>query len=67
MPTPQRVEDGFRWRVSSYTANTGGNCVEVGPESSGARIAVRDSKNRGSGYFTVSSATWTAFVREVAR
>ncbi|MFJ4652119.1 DUF397 domain-containing protein [Nocardia sp. NPDC088792] len=32
------------WRTSSYSGNTGGNCVEVA--SDGAQVFIRDSKYR---------------------
>jgi hypothetical protein len=48
------------WFKSSYSGNEGGNCVEVatGPDA----VHVRDSKDRGSGTLTFSSAAWAAFV-----
>lgn len=53
------------WRKSSYSGNTGGNCVEVAslPDA----IAVRDTKNRDGGNLVVPAATWVAFVRTVTR
>ncbi|RNL80652.1 DUF397 domain-containing protein, partial [Halostreptopolyspora alba] len=34
------------WRVSSYSMNGGGNCVEAGPMLDGSpRFAVRDSRH----------------------
>jgi hypothetical protein len=36
----------FDWRVATYTGGQG-NCVEVG--RSAASVAVRDTKDRGSG------------------
>lgn len=38
---------GVRWRKSSYSNGSGGDCVEVGP-ARGATL-VRDSKQRGTG------------------
>ena len=67
MLTPRRAEDEFRWQVSSYSPNTGGNCVEVGSMAGEPRIAVRDSKNRNAGMLVIASPAWAAFVRKVAR
>ncbi|WP_433871008.1 DUF397 domain-containing protein [Saccharopolyspora sp. CA-218241] len=51
-----------RWRTSSYSGNQT-NCVEVGRVGDGA--AVRDTKDRGAGYFTATGAQWSAFVDAV--
>ncbi|PKW18471.1 DUF397 domain-containing protein [Saccharopolyspora spinosa] len=47
------------WRKSSRSTNTD-NCVEVGSIGDGA--AVRDTKNRATGYFTANREQWSAFV-----
>lgn len=48
------------WRTSSYTGNGGGTCVEIGHVSS--QIAIRDTKNHGTGpVLTVSVPAWEAF------
>lgn len=48
------------WRKSSYSANGGGSCVEVGNNSS--TILLRDTKDRGAGpVLRVSAQTWRAF------
>jgi hypothetical protein len=48
------------WRTSSYTANGGGNCVEVA--HAGGGILIRDTKDRGAGpVLRVSAETWRAF------
>jgi hypothetical protein len=53
-----------RWRKSSYS-NDQGECVEVAFLRSG-RVAVRDSKDRGSGpTLLFTPAGWSAFVRGV--
>lgn len=52
------------WRKSSYSGNQG-SCVEVAPVP--GMVGVRDTKARERGHFTVSRATWTTFVRSVAR
>ncbi|MEV0987051.1 DUF397 domain-containing protein [Streptomyces sp. NPDC049949] len=50
-----------RWRKSSYSGNTGGDCVEVAAQP--CLVAVRDSKNPEGPAFTVSPAAFSAFVR----
>ncbi|MGX1882224.1 DUF397 domain-containing protein [Streptomyces sp. NPDC055287] len=55
---------GARWRKSSYSGNTGGDCVEIAQLA--ARVAVRDSKNPGGPALTVTPAAFAAFVAAVA-
>ncbi|MCI2416289.1 DUF397 domain-containing protein [Saccharopolyspora sp. K220] len=50
------------WRKSSRSAQET-DCVEVGRAGDGA--AVRDSKLRAAGYFTVSGAQWRSFIAGV--
>ncbi|NUR00470.1 MAG: DUF397 domain-containing protein [Streptomyces sp.] len=53
-----------QWRKSSYSGDTGGDCVEVAnltPHT--ALIAVRDSKNPPAGVLTLTPAAFSAFVR----
>ncbi|WP_435876063.1 DUF397 domain-containing protein [Saccharopolyspora shandongensis] len=50
------------WRKSSRSQNTT-DCVEVGRVAFGA--AVRDSKDRGAGYFTATHDQWSAFIAAV--
>ncbi|RSM86841.1 DUF397 domain-containing protein [Streptomyces sp. WAC 01325] len=53
-----------QWRKSSYSGNTGGDCVEVADLT--PRMAVRDSKNPGVGTVTLTPEAYTAFVAFVA-
>lgn len=62
-----REKPDFAWRVSSYSANAGGNCIEVGLIPGDARIAVRDTKSRERGHFSISRAAWTSFVHAAIR
>ncbi|QTD99793.1 DUF397 domain-containing protein [Streptomyces cyanogenus] len=50
-----------RWRKSSYSGNTGGECVEVADLP--ALVAVRDSKQPDSGHLAVAPEAWAAFLR----
>jgi hypothetical protein len=50
----------MRWRKSSYSGNTGGDCVEVADTP--AHVAVRDSKNPDHGTLTLTSKAFAAFV-----
>lgn len=59
MTVPQSPDN---WRKSSRSTNTS-NCVEVGRIGGGA--AVRDTKDRATGYFTASGVQWSAFVAAV--
>ncbi|MFI5665456.1 DUF397 domain-containing protein [Streptomyces sp. NPDC051704] len=52
---------GAQWRKSSYSGDTGGQCVEVAAQP--CLVAVRDSKNPEGPAFTVSPAAFSAFVR----
>jgi hypothetical protein len=54
-----------RWRKSSYSGNTGGECIEVAQLPT--LIAIRDSKNPEVGAFTVSPAAFGTFVDTLAR
>ncbi|MFF1293340.1 MULTISPECIES: DUF397 domain-containing protein [unclassified Streptomyces] len=56
---------GAIWRKSSYSGDTGGECVEVADLR--AHIAVRDSKNPGAGGFSVTPETFAAFVAGAAQ
>jgi hypothetical protein len=57
------MTDSSAWRVSSYSANSGGgNCVEV--RLSVEEIAVRDSKDRGGPVLGFAAADWRAFLRQ---
>ena len=52
---------GAQWRKSSYSGDTGGDCVEVAPTPT-THIALRDSKHPTLGHLRVTPATFTAFV-----
>ncbi|MBW1601628.1 DUF397 domain-containing protein [Streptomyces sp. JJ66] len=50
-----------QWRTSSYSADNGGQCVEVQLTDDGL-WAVGDSKDRTRGAFTSSPLGWDAFI-----
>jgi hypothetical protein len=54
-----------RWRKSSYSGSSGGECVEVADLTPG--IAVRDSKNQRGPALLFPTAAWSAFVESVKR
>ncbi|UNS99861.1 DUF397 domain-containing protein [Streptomyces tubbatahanensis] len=53
------------WRRSSYSANNGGNCLEVADDHTGAGLPVRDSKNPHGPTLLFTNRAWTAFLSHV--
>ncbi|MDT0446762.1 DUF397 domain-containing protein [Streptomyces johnsoniae] len=53
-----------QWRRSSYSADNGGQCVEV-QAVGGAFVAVGDSKDRRRGAFVFEPDAWSSFVDAV--
>ena len=53
-----------RWRKSSYSGTTGGNCVEVSQNLPGA-VAVRDSKDPDGPKLAFGPDEWLAFTAGV--
>ncbi|MFI8093668.1 DUF397 domain-containing protein [Streptomyces sp. NPDC086080] len=51
-----------QWRKSSYSGNTGGECVEVAPTCPTGSVPVRDSKNPSGPVLTVGAEAWQTFV-----
>jgi len=51
------------WRKSSYSGNSGGNCVEVG--AAAPLIAVRDSKDPDGTRLAFRREAWQAFAAKV--
>ena len=51
------------WRKSSYSGNSGGNCVEVG--AAAPLIAVRDSKDPDGTRLAFGHEAWQAFAAKV--
>jgi hypothetical protein len=57
---------GARWRTSSRSNSTGGNCVEVADNLPGV-IGVRDSKNPTGPTLTFTPTAWRTFITNLAR
>ena len=58
--TENPTSGGFSWKKSSYSADTGGNCVEFGALPGGA--AVRDSEHPDAGHLPFPTVEWTGFL-----
>ncbi|MFE3518203.1 DUF397 domain-containing protein [Streptomyces sp. NPDC059166] len=55
------------WTKSSYSA-VNGDCVEIKAEAGAlGSVAVRDSKDPGTGTLGFTSGTWSAFLRDISR
>ncbi|MEU4552957.1 uncharacterized protein DUF397 [Micromonospora violae] len=52
---------GARWRKSTRSNGSGGNCVEVADNLPGV-VAVRDSKDPGGPVLVFPPDAWRAFV-----
>jgi hypothetical protein len=53
-----------RWRKSSFSGGSGGDCVEVAKAP--GRIFVRDTKQAGTGpMLAFSASAWRRFAREL--
>ena len=55
----------MNWRKSSYSGQSGGNCVEVA--DNGKRVMVRDTKDNQGPILRFSPAVWRKFAGEVKR
>lgn len=64
MGTSQNLT-GTEWRKSSYSSDTGGECVEVA-EMDTPHIAIRDSKRPDGPHVTVTARAFTALVTAAA-
>ncbi|MFJ2081842.1 DUF397 domain-containing protein [Micromonospora chokoriensis] len=53
-----------RWRKSTRSGASGGNCVEVASNLLGV-VAVRDSKNVAGPALAFTPAAWAAFLSQV--
>ncbi|MFG1884601.1 DUF397 domain-containing protein [Micromonospora sp. NPDC049102] len=50
-----------RWRTSTRSTDSGGNCVEVADNLPGV-VLVRDSKDRSGPVLTFSPSAWVDFL-----
>jgi hypothetical protein len=50
-----------KWRKSSYSGSTGGDCVEVAVDA--PQAALRDSKDVHGAVLTVGHPAWREFLR----
>lgn len=62
---PQQNRTGTNWRKSSYSSDTGGQCIEVADLA--PHVAVRDSKNPAGPVLTLAPAAFEAFVAAAAQ
>jgi hypothetical protein len=56
------AERALTWRKSSYSGNSGGQCVEVAARGA---IFIRDSKNPRGPVLEVAPQMWRAFIEHV--
>lgn len=52
---------GAKWRKSTRSGSSGGDCVEVADNLPGV-VGVRDSKDRQGPALTFAAEAWSAFV-----
>jgi hypothetical protein len=54
--------DDLAWRKSSFSGMNG--CIEVAPMGAG-KLAWRDSKNPGEGFFVYDAHEWRSFLKGI--
>ncbi|WP_326736007.1 DUF397 domain-containing protein [Streptomyces sp. NBC_01022] len=59
--SPSATTGGAAWRTSSYSGNTGGECVEVATGCA-ASVPVRDSKDPSGPVLVIGAGAWRGFV-----
>ncbi|MFD0856920.1 DUF397 domain-containing protein [Actinomadura adrarensis] len=52
-----------RWRKSSHSAGSGGDCVEIADITQG--IAIRDSKDPQGPHLIIHTTAWHSLAREI--
>ncbi|MFC6017954.1 DUF397 domain-containing protein [Plantactinospora solaniradicis] len=57
---------GARWRKSSRSNSSGGDCVEVADNGAGI-VGVRDSKDPNGPALAFGATSWRAFVARLPR
>jgi hypothetical protein len=53
------------WRKSTYSGESGGDCLEVNDTAAPTHVPVRDSKNPTSPAVVFSAPAWSAFLGAV--
>jgi hypothetical protein len=53
----------MNWRKSSYSGQSGGNCIEVA--GSGNRVLVRDTNDRSGAMLRLTPDAWRKFAKHV--
>jgi hypothetical protein len=53
----------MNWRKSSYSGQSGGNCIEVA--DSGNRVLVRDTNDRNGAMLRLTPDAWCRFAAKV--
>jgi hypothetical protein len=57
---------GVAWRISSYSPNNGGSCVEAGAlHDATSRVVVRHSHHPHGIALVVGGPTWLTFINSV--
>jgi hypothetical protein len=52
----------MNWRKSTYSQDTGGNCVEV---AAAGAVLIRDTANRDGLTLSVSASAWSKFTSTI--
>ncbi|WP_310727741.1 DUF397 domain-containing protein [Streptomyces sp. N2A] len=65
MATSQPDLSAARWRKSSYSNGSGGDCIEIADNVTGGFVPVRDSKNPEGPALVIPAGAWSAFVGAV--
>ncbi|MFF3159096.1 DUF397 domain-containing protein [Streptomyces sp. NPDC057910] len=58
--TAPDVADESAWFKSSYSNDSGGNCIEIADLT--GRVGIRDSKDKTGPALVVPAAAWSSFV-----
>jgi hypothetical protein len=53
------------WRKSSHSGGNGGGCIEVGTQTGGSRVLVRDTKNRTGPVLAFTARNWQRFTAQL--
>ncbi|MER5201791.1 DUF397 domain-containing protein [Streptomyces sp. NPDC002825] len=59
------MNETLHWFKSSYSSDSGGNCVEVA--ATAHAVHLRDSKVQDGPTFSVEPSSWVAFVAGLTR